>query len=130
MAFLESSSNYVGGYSKKSSNLQSAKSSNQETWPFSNISTLIVELYLQTGNGYSALGLRSSSTEISSSTHYNNYGMCSWKEPDNNNYCFDNLSKQMYVSHSMGNNPRRVFLFHNGQNGQMSIYPAHLSYGP
>lgn len=130
MAFLESSSNYVGGYSKKSSNLQSAKSSNQETWPFSNISTLIVELYLQTGNGYSALGLRSSSTEISSSTHYNNYDTCSWKEPDNNSYCFDDLSNKMYVSHSMGNNPRRVFVFHNWQNGQMSIYPAHLSYGP
>lgn len=130
MAFLESSSNYVGGYSKKSSNLQSAKSSNQETFPSTNISTLIVELYLKTNNGYSALGLRSNSTEISSSTHYNNYGMCSWKEPDNNSYCFDNLSKQMYVSHSMGNNPRRVFLFHNSQNGQMSIYPAHLSYGP
>lgn len=130
MAFLESSSNYVGGYSKKSSNLQSAKSSNQETFPSTNISTLIVELYLKTSNGYSALGLRSNSTEISSSTHYNNYGMCSWKEPDNNSYCFDNLSKQMFVSHSMGNNPRRVFLFHNSQNGQMSIYPAHLSYGP
>lgn len=130
MAFLESSSNDVGGYSKKSSNLQSAKSSNQETFPSTNISTLIVELYLKTSYGYSALGLRSSSTEISSSTHYNNYGMCSWKEPDNNSYCFDNLSKQMYVSHSMGNNPRRVFVFHNWQNGQMSIYPAHLSYGP
>lgn len=130
MAFLESSSNYVGGHSKKSSNLQSAKSSNQETFPSTNISTLIVELYLETSYGYSALGLRSNSTEISSSTHYNNYGMCSWKEPDNNSYCFDDLSKQMYVSHSMGNNPRRVFLFHNWQNGQMSIYPAHLSYGP
>ena len=44
MAFLESSSNDVGGYSKKSSNLQSAKSSNQETFPSTNISTLIVEL--------------------------------------------------------------------------------------
>ena len=119
MAFLESSSNDVGGYSKKSSNLHSAKSSNQETFPSTNISTLIVELYLKTNFGYSALGLRSSSTEISSSTHYNNYGMCSWKEPDNNSYCFDNLSKQMYVSHTMGNNPRRVFLFHNWQNGQM-----------
>ena len=62
MAFLESSSNYVGGYSKKSSNLQSAKSSNQETFPSTNISTLIVELYLKTNYGYSALGLRSSST--------------------------------------------------------------------
>lgn len=130
MAFLESSSNYVGGYSKKSSNLQSAKSSNQETFPSTNISTLIVELYLQTSYGYSALGLRSSSTEISSSTHYNNYVMCSWKEPDKNSYCFDDLSNKMYVSHGMGNNPRRVFAFHNRQDGYMSIYPAHLSYGP
>ena len=130
MAFLESSSNDVGGYSKKSSNLHSAKSSNQETFPSTNISTLIVELYLKTNFGYSALGLRSSSTEISSSTHYNNYGICSWKEPDNNSYCFDDISNKMYVSHTMGNNPRRVFLFHNWQNGQMSIYPAHLSYGP
>ena len=88
MAFQNSSGNYVGGSLKKSSSLVSAKSSNQETWSFSNISTLIVELYLQTGNGYSAFGLRSSSTEISSNTHYNNYGICSWKEPDNNSYCF------------------------------------------
>ena len=130
MAFLESSSNDVGGYSKKSSNLHSAKSSNQETFPSTNISTLIVELYLKTNFGYSALGLRSSSTEISSSTHYNNYGICSWKEPDNNSYCFDDISNKMYVSHSMGDNPRRGFVFHNWQNGQMSIYPAHLSYGP
>ena len=130
MAFLESSSNDVGGYSKKSSNLHSAQSSNQETFPSTNISTLIVELYLKTNFGYSALGLRSSSTEISSSTHYNNYGICSWKEPDNNSYCFDDISNKMYVSHSMGDNPRRVFVFHNWQNGQMSIYPAHLSYGP
>ena len=130
MAFSESSGNDVGGYSKKFSDLNVAKSSNQETWSFSNISTLIVELYLQGHNDFSALGLRSSSTEISSSTHYDKYDTCSWKEPDNNSYCFDDISNKMYVSHTMGNNPRRVFVFHNWQNGQMSIYPAHLSYGP
>lgn len=134
MAFLESSSNYVGGSLKKSSSLGTSKSSNQETLLFSNISTLIVELYLQTARGYSAFGLRSSSTEISSDTDYNKYGRCSWKEPDNSSYCFDNPSNtilnSMYASYTMGDNPRRVFVFHNWQNGQMSIYPAHLSYGP
>ena len=135
MAFFESSGNDVGGYSKKFSDLNVAKSSNQEPWSFSNISTLIVELYLQGHNDFSALGLRSSSTEISSSTHYDKCDTCSWKEPDNNSYCFDNLSNKMYVTtYTMGDtsmmgDTRRVFVFHNRQNGQMSIYPAHLLYG-
>ena len=130
MAFSEISGNDVGGNSKKFSDLNVAKSSNQETWPFSNISTLIVELYLQTGgNDFSALGLRSSPEKISSNTHFDNYDTCSWKEPDNSSYCFDDLSNKMYVSTYMMGDKRRVFVFHNKQNGQMSIYPAHLFYG-
>lgn len=129
MAFSEISGNDVGGNSKKHSDLRSAKSSSQETWSFSNISTLIVELYLQNSNDFSALGLRSSNTEISSNTHYENYGTCSWKEPDNSSYCFDNLSNKMYVTTFGMEDTRRVFVFHNRQNGQMSIYPAHLFYG-
>lgn len=130
MAFSNYTGNLVGGTLKKNSRLTS-QSSSQESITFSG-STLIAELYMETTDVYSALGLRGSSAAMIPSAGHD-YETYSWLKYDgtvSNSYEFKNKKSggKIYVSSNTESKPRRVFVLHS-KNSIGNIYPAHLFYG-
>ena len=138
MAFLNYAGNMVGGGAGLYSNLTTSRSSSQKSLSGNpTTATAIVELYLDPGNTYSALGLRNSDTLMNPSTS-NNYSTYSWARYNGSgqkSYDFGMKAEGLSIyastnTYSTLESPqRRVFALHSGTTG-MTIYPAHLLYGP
>ena len=128
----------VGGNAGASSTLTTAGSSNQTSVePGAGNKTAIVELYLIPGNTYSAIGLKNSSDQMNPSTS-NNYSEYSWTRYNGSGQKSYDFGMKfgglaIYVSTNTSSSlesPRRqVFALHSGTS-DVSIYPAHLLYGP
>ena len=136
MAFSKYNGNLVGGTTKKTSILTTAKTSSEykvET----NAYTVIVELYMEQVNAYTAIGLRRTGSSMNPASSYN-YETYDWttydaKSSSSNVYIHqgydfkaNSRSNKMYVSHS--SIQRKVFALHSSGSA-VYIYPAHLLYG-
>ena len=128
----------VGGNAGASSTLTTAGSSNQTSVePGAGNKTAIVELYLIPGNTYSAIGLKNSSDQMNPSTSndYSKYSWTGYNGSGQKSYDFGMKfgGVAIYVSTNQSSSlesPRRqVFALHSGTS-DVSIYPAHLLYGP
>ena len=87
MAFSSYTGTLVGGRHKLSSNLTTEKTSSQYSIGFST-PIIIFELYIDTDNAYSALGLKSSSDEMNPATSpdYSTYPWATYNNCINKSY--------------------------------------------
>ena len=135
MAFSSYTGTLVGGGSKIHSNLTTAKTSSQSK-ETTNSYTVIVELYMEQVNAYTAIGLRRTGSSMAhSSSDYSTYDWTKYDESSSNVYIHQGYdfkaksrSNKMYISDTSGIKQRKVFALHSGGSG-VDIYPAHLLYG-
>ena len=140
MKFSDYTGNMVGGGVGRYSNLTTSRSSSQESLSGnSTTATAIVELYLIPGNTYSAIGLKNSSAtmdpSLSNDYSYPTYAWTSYSGSGQKSYDFGMKFEGVSIcactnqSSSLESPQRKVFALHSGTTG-MTIYPAHLLYGP
>ena len=135
MAFSSYTGTLVGGGSKIHSNLTTEKASSLQKGQ-TNGHTVIVELYMEQVNAYTAIGLRSKNVTMThSSPDYSTYDWTKYDESSSNVYIHQGYdfkaksrSNKMYISDTSGIKQRKVFALHSGGSG-VDIYPAHLLYG-
>ena len=135
MSFSNYTGNLVGGGNKLYSNLTTAKTSSQSK-ETTNSYTVIVELYMEQVNAYTAIGLRRTGSSMAhSSSDYSTYDWTKYDESSSNVYIHQGYdfkaksrSNKMYISDTSGIKQRKVFALHSGGSG-VDIYPAHLLYG-
>ena len=135
MSFSNYTGNLVGGSNKLYSNLTTAKTSSQSK-KTTNSYTVIVELYMEQVNAYTAIGLRRTGSSMAhSSSDYSTYDWTKYDESSSNVYIHQGYdfkakssSNKMYISDTSGIKQRKVFALHSGGSG-VDIYPAHLLYG-
>ena len=135
MAFENYSGNLVGGDFKKYSSLTQISTSSQYSMGFTT-PTIIVELYIDTFNAFSALGLKSSNDEMDPATSYD-YSTYPWATYNDTKYCINKSydfkaeldGRQIYVDSNISESSRKVFSLHLSGSSKV-IYPAHLLYGP
>lgn len=134
MAFQEYSGNLVGGGNKIHSRLTTAKTSNLQKRQ-TNGHTVIVELYMEQVNAYTAIGLRKKDVTMThSSSDYSTYDWTKYNESSSNVYIHQGYDfkaqsrfNKMYISDTP-DVQRKVFALHSGDSA-VYIYPAHLLYG-
>ena len=138
MGFSPYSGSNVGGAVGQYSTLTTSRSSSQNSLSGkTTTATAIVELYLIPGNTYSAIGLKNSDTPMNPSTSndYSTYAWTSYSGSGQKSYDFGMKfgGTPIYActnqSSSLESPQRKVFALHSGTTG-MTIYPAHLLYGP
>ena len=135
MAFENYSGNLVGGDFKNYSSLTQISTSSQSSMGFTT-PTIIVELYIDTFNAFSALGLKSSNDEMDPATSYD-YSTYPWATYNDTKYCINKSydfkaeldGRQIYVDSNISESSRKVFSLHLSGSSKV-IYPAHLLYGP
>ena len=137
MAFEKYTGNLVGGNFKMYSSLTQKSTSSQYSIGFST-PTIIFELYIDTDNAYSALGLKSSSDKMDPATSYD-YSTYPWATYNDTKYCTNKSydfkaelgGRQIYVDPNefLESSTRKVFSLHSSVSSK-DIYPAHLLYGP
>lgn len=135
MAFSNYTGTLVGGTTKKTSILTTAKTSSTYTGK-TNAYTVIVELYMEQVNAYTGLGLRSKNVTMThSSSDYSTYDWTKYDDMSSNVYIHQGYdfkaksrSNKMYISDTSGVQQRKVFVLHSGDSA-VYIYPAHLLYG-
>lgn len=135
MAFLTYKGNLVGGddFSKYYSSF-SRQSSSQDIIHTVNGPTAIVELYMDTTDAYSALGLKRDNSEMSPSASKNYDTDYPWERFNTRqlkgSYDFKDKSfgNKIYVDSNSLSSPRKVFALHY-KNTSISLYPVHLVFG-
>ena len=135
MAFSSYTGTLVGGGSKIHSNLTTEKASSLQKGQ-TNGHTVIVELYMEQVNAYTAIGLRRTGSSMThSSFDYSTYDWTKYDESSSNVYIHQGYdfkaksrSNKMYISDTLGIKKRKVFALHSGDSA-VYIYPAHLLYG-
>lgn len=133
MAFSSYDGNLVGGDSKIYSSLAQKSTSSQYGGIRIIAPIIIFELYMDTDNAYSALGLRSSIDEMNPATShdYSTYPWATYNDTKYKSYDFkaELGGSQIYVDSNSESSTRKVFSLHLSDSSK-DIYPAHLLYGP
>lgn len=136
MAFEKYTGSLVGGDFKEYSYLTQKSTSSQYRGIMFSAPIIIFELYMDTNNAYSALGLKSSSDEMNPATSHD-YSTYPWATYNDTQYCINKSydfkaelgGSQIYVDSNSESSTRKVFSLHPS-NSSKNIFPAHLLYGP
>lgn len=135
MVFEKYTGSLVGGDFKEYSSLTQKSTSRQ--YGMKIIAPIIIfELYMDTDNAYSALGLKSSGDEMNPATSHD-YSTYPWATYNDTKYCINKSydfkaelgGSQIYVDSNSESSTRKVFSLHSSSSSK-DIYPAHLLYGP
>lgn len=135
MAFEKYTGSLVGGDFKEYSSLAQKSTSRQYSMKI--IAPIIIfELYMDTDNAYSALGLKNSGDKMDPATSHD-YSTYPWATYNDTQYCINKSydfkaelgGSQIYVDSNSESSTRKVFSLHSSASSK-DIYPAHLLYGP